>query len=74
MWNAAWWPDKAADGICLMVKLPDGTDWMADDGRWVRTGDPRKPETLTIRESIRSPRYHGFVTKGKLEPCGDSQT
>ncbi|MFL5481125.1 MAG: hypothetical protein ACJ8AK_02965 [Gemmatimonadaceae bacterium] len=74
MWNARWWPADNPDGITLMVMLPDGCDWMVDDGRWTRTGDPRKPETLTVRASIRSPRYHGFLTEGRLEPCGDSQT
>ncbi|MDQ6769475.1 MAG: hypothetical protein M3Z54_05770 [Gemmatimonadota bacterium] len=74
MWHCKWWGAEAADGICLRMMLPDGVDWLVDDGRWVRTGDPRRPETLTIRESIRSPRYHGFVTNGQLVPCGDSQT
>ena len=52
MWDAVWWPDKGPDGRCLMVRCPDGRDWMID-GRannctspndaehrcWVRTGE-----------------------------------
>ena len=73
MWHLKWWPSNNPDGISLAVMLPDGVDWHVDDGRWTRTGDPRKPETLTVRASIRSPRYHGYLTNGVLESCGDSQ-
>jgi hypothetical protein len=32
MWDAWWMPDrwKGADGMCLMVKLPNGREWMID--------------------------------------------
>lgn len=53
MWDAEWWPDKGPDGRCLMVRCPDGHDWMIDgpannctlpDDRehrcWTRTGEP----------------------------------
>lgn len=32
MWDAEWMPDwyKGADGICLMVRLPNGSDWCVD--------------------------------------------
>jgi hypothetical protein len=118
MWNATWYADIpdwcGADGMALMVKLPDGTDWHVDgtanncdspcancrvpyashakgscacknwkESRphkcWVREGDPRKPETLTVGKngitcgagagSIASPRYHGFLRAGFLEQC-----
>lgn len=56
MWNAWWMGEwsKGADDICLMVRLPNGHDWMVDSEAnnctrkgdhshkcWVRTGDPR---------------------------------
>ena len=56
-WDAWWMPDnwKGADGIALMVRLPDGHDWHVDSRSsnctrpddnvhkcWVRHGDPRE--------------------------------
>lgn len=73
MWDATWWPANSADGISLTVKLPDGTNWLVDDGRWTRAGDPRAG-TVSVQPSIRSPRYHGHLTNGKLEPQPDTQT
>jgi hypothetical protein len=57
-WDAYWMPDRwrGADGIALMVRLPDGHDWHVDSEAsnctrmgephqcWVRHGDPRKAE------------------------------
>ncbi|GAC1521610.1 MAG: hypothetical protein NVS3B1_06000 [Marmoricola sp.] len=55
-WDAHWMGDwaKGPDGICLMVRLPNGHDWMVDAEAsnctrpgdrshrcWVRSGDPR---------------------------------
>jgi len=71
MWNAAWWPDKGPDGRCIAVRLPDGMDWLVDGpassgGRWTRAGTvPR----LTVRPSILTPGYHGFLTDGVLVGC-----
>lgn len=74
MFNATWWNEPGPDGITLAVVLPpNGGDdiWMPDvpskDGRpWTRTGAiPR----VTCRPSILTPRYHGFLTDGKLEEC-----
>jgi hypothetical protein len=55
MWNAGWMPEnwRGPDGLCLVVKLPNGSEWMID-GRasnctlptdtshrcWVRHGEP----------------------------------
>lgn len=54
-WNADWMtPWLQPDGICLVVRLPNGHDWMVDGEAsncdrkgqphqcWVRHGDPRK--------------------------------
>ena len=55
MWDAWWMPDcwKGHDGKCLMVKLPNGRDWMVDGQAsnctlpedkehkcWTRAGEP----------------------------------
>ncbi len=71
MWLSNWWPDRGPDGNCWTVRLPDGHDWMIDGpasngGRWTRTGDAPR---LTVRPSIQSPRYHGWLTDGVLVPC-----
>jgi hypothetical protein len=56
MWDAWWMPGswRGSDGIALMVRCPNGSDWHVDgrasnctlpDDRvhkcWVRHGDPR---------------------------------
>lgn len=89
MWDAEWMSRAGGDGISLVVRLPNGMDFMPDGpasnapGKlpgWDRTGDPRKPETLTVRPSIGSGKagdpgwYHGFLTDGVLVACGDSKT
>jgi hypothetical protein len=75
MWDASWWPapeDRGPDGRCLVVRLPDGTDWMVDGpasnggGRWTRTGEAPH---VTARPSIATRRYHGFLTDGFLVAC-----
>lgn len=73
MWDAPWLihdaePWIGPDGRCLMVRLPDGTDWTIDGpsrsgGRWTRTGDP---PLITVRPSILSTKYHGWLTDGVL--------
>lgn len=77
MWDAWWWREGDASAtadiekLCLMVMTPGG-EWMVDDPRkpWHRTGDPRHPETLTVRPSILIPgKYHGFLTAGVLVEC-----
>lgn len=62
MWNA-WWMtyNLGDDGICLVVRLPNGRDWLVDSRAsnctmpddtvhkcWVREGDPRNPSTLSV--------------------------
>lgn len=63
MWNAWWMPfDRGPDGICLMVRLPNGHDWAVDSRAsnctrpdaphqcWIRHGDPRI-EPITVDKS-----------------------
>lgn len=75
MWDATWWPKdrNTQDKMCLVVRLPDGIDWMIDGpsagggGGWKRSGTP---PNITARPSILSPRgYHGFLTDGVLVQC-----
>lgn len=53
MWDAVWLPWKGPDGRCLVVKCPDGFDWVIDGVAsnctsredkghrcWLRTGTP----------------------------------
>lgn len=82
MWNADWFDYKTLDGLVIVVKTPGG-DWVVDgpcrDGTgWQRSGNPPK---ITVRPSIgigqgrkRRWLYHGFLTNGVLEACGDSET
>jgi hypothetical protein len=87
MWNAWWMADldperPGPDGKVLMIKLPGGHEWCPDrpssngTGRWQRTGDPTDPKTLTIRPSILfegKPRFHAYLTDGKLDVLPDSE-
>jgi hypothetical protein len=76
-------PDRPKDGVVLSVLCPymtgghGGWDWSPDmqassGGYWTRTGDPRRPKTLTVNPSIAigppsDPRYyHGFLRAGVL--------
>lgn len=53
MWDAGWYPWKGPDGRCLVVKCPNGLDWVIDSRAsnctmpqdsehrcWVRHGEP----------------------------------
>lgn len=83
MWYADWMPHtkKAADGHCLVVKLPNG-NWNVDGpsrnngvqgSGWTRTGTV---PLVTVRPSIlmddSKGRFHAFLTNGELVRCGDS--
>lgn len=91
MWDAGeyykdWDRYKSPDGIIVVVKLPNGLEFMPDGPAtnrkevpaWTRTGDP-KLANLTVQGSIASGKkgtskyYHGFLRNGILEPCGDSE-
>jgi hypothetical protein len=67
MWDAWWLPDTPAwrgpDGMSLMVRLPDGHDWLVDGEAsnctrkgdhshkcWVRHGDPRRGEVTVGKD------------------------
>jgi hypothetical protein len=74
MYDAYWWRVKGPDGIALAVCLPpNGGDdvWHPDSpsssgGAWMRTGTI---PNVTCTPSILTPRYHGFLTNGKLVSC-----
>lgn len=59
------------DGIALIAICPNGGAWQVDGpsgngNGWTRTGDPRKPETLSVTPSIVAGDYHGFLTGGSF--------
>jgi hypothetical protein len=68
------------DGIALVAICPNGSPWEVDgpsraaDGTlgpgWSRTGDPRRPGTLSVTPSIVNGTgpggYHGFLTAGRF--------
>jgi hypothetical protein len=83
IWNASWLVTHrrreyiapgnyvGKDGKCLVVKLPDGRDWVVDGPAnngpgWEREG---VVPNITVRPSISTPGYHGFLTNGWLEEC-----
>lgn len=74
MWDASWWPtpeDRGPDGLCLVVRLPDGRDWMVDGpasngGRWQRNGTAPR---ITVVPSIATRGYHGHLVEGVLRAC-----
>jgi hypothetical protein len=71
MWDASWYLEKGPDGLSLVVRLPDGHDWHVDGpasngGGWTRTGDAPR---ITVRPSILTPKYHGWLTDGQLVEC-----
>ena len=70
MFHADWRVglDRMQDGMCPAVVLPDGEVWFigsepVNGGRWTWSGIAPK---LTVRPSIRTPRYHGWLTDGVL--------
>ncbi len=73
LWDADWYLDfddpwAGPDGRCLMCRLPDRTEWCIDGpsrtgGRWTREGEP---PLLTVRPSIASSGYHGWLSDGVL--------
>lgn len=78
MWDTPWclphW--QGPDGRCLIVKLPDGSEWCVDGPAtngpgWTRTGDPPR---ITARPSIGSAGYHGWLTDGVLSADIEGRT
>lgn len=70
MWDASWLGEawSGRDGLHLVVRLPDGTDWIIDGPAnngpgWDRAGSP---PLITATPSIASPGYHGFLQGGVL--------
>lgn len=72
MWDCFWMKDRwrGPDGICLVVMLPNGVDWIVDappggksETPWQRTGTiPR----VSVTPSILAGDYHSFLTDGVL--------
>lgn len=70
IWEATWLGKnyRGPDGRSIVVKLPDGTDWIVDaetaqGGRWTRTGEiPR----ISVTPSVDTGRYHGFLRDGMI--------
>lgn len=65
------------DGIALAAICPNGLAWEVDGpasggGGWTRTGDPRRPETLSVTPSIVAGKpgapetYHGWLQNGQF--------
>lgn len=82
MWNAHWLKGTfrdfkgGPDGMFLIMKLPDGREWMIDGPStngpgWHREGTP---PNLTVTPSILSTGYHGFLTAGVLTNDLDGRT
>lgn len=65
-WDAWWMPfSRGPDGLCLMVRCPDGHDWMVDSRAsncglpedqvhkcWVRHGDPRECRVTVDKDGL----------------------
>ena len=70
-WMRPHW--RGPDGLCLMVKLPNGCEWIVDGpaasqddkskAGWTRTGTP---PNVTATPSILARDYHGFLRDGVL--------
>lgn len=70
MWFAPWYSEAGwvgSDGQTLVVKLPDGTEWIVDGSAsnapgkipgWTRSGIP---PNFVVTPSIATPNYHGFL-------------
>jgi hypothetical protein len=70
MWFADWMTWTGPDGKTLVVMTPGG-EWCVDGpssngSGWKRTGTP---PNVTATPSISMPRYHGWLTNGKLISC-----
>lgn len=71
MWDATWMEGHhvGPDGIHLVVKLPNGSEWMPDQPSangnrpWVRGGTIPK---VTCSPSIAMNGYHGWLRDGVL--------
>lgn len=78
-WDAWWMSDwaKGPDGICLMVRLPNGHDWMVDNEAnnctrpgdrnhkcWVRHGDPRESNVTVDKNGATCAAGAGSILAG----------
>jgi hypothetical protein len=72
IYDAEWLhgnPDVCGpDGHAYIAICPDGAEWLIDGpsssgGSWTRTGTPPQ---LTVRPSIQTAKYHGWLTNGEF--------
>jgi hypothetical protein len=77
-WGALWLPEhwRGPDGIALMVRLPNGHDWIVDSEAsnctrkgephqcWVRHGDPRKAEVTVDKDGDTCAAGAGSILAG----------
>lgn len=77
-WNAWWMPfSKGPDGMTLMVRCPDGHDWMVDSRArnctmpddsehrcWVRHGDPRECRVTVDKDGLTCAAGAGSIDTG----------
>jgi hypothetical protein len=76
MFDAVWhrpFGHIGPDGLSLTVQLPPGglDLWCIDShgtdgGKWTRTG---VPPLVTVKPSIKTGAYHGFLQNGRLTDC-----
>lgn len=79
MWDAWWMPDwwRGPDGIVLMVRLPNGHDWIVDHEAsnctrpgdrthrcWVRHGDPRSGQVHVDKDGDTCAAGAGSIQAG----------
>lgn len=76
MWDAHWYTSmKGPDGRTLVVRLPNGFDWVVDgpasNGQgWARTGQPPiVTATPSILAGEGARQYHGWLRDGVLIAC-----
>lgn len=78
-WDAWWMSDwaKGPDGICLMVRCPNGRDWMVDSEAsnctrkgdrdhkcWIRHGDPREAKVTVDKNGETCAAGAGSIQAG----------
>lgn len=77
-WDAWWMPfSRGPDGLCLVVRCPDGHDWMVDSRAsncglpdddvhrcWVRHGDPRECHVTVDKDGLTCAAGAGSIATG----------
>lgn len=76
MWDAHWMSVKGPDGLCVVVRLPNGRDWMIDSRAsnctlpddaehrcWVRHGQP--PRLTVDKDGLTCAAGGGSIASGQ---------